>query len=105
MRLEQYPQEQLKRELFEMLGRHLDMSRYRVFCFGSRVMPTGHDRSDIDIGVDGPGPIPVAAWLAIQEELERLPVLYPIEVVDFQRVSPTFRQVALQSSEPFGQAR
>ena len=105
MRLEQYPEDQFKRVFLEIVGRHLDVNRYRVFCFGSRVMPEGHDRSDIDIGIDGPEPIPAGAWLAIQEELERLPVLYPIDVVDFQRVSPMFRQVALQSSEPFGTAR
>ena len=31
MRLEQYPEDQLKRALLEILGRHLDVSRYRVF--------------------------------------------------------------------------
>ena len=105
MRLEQYPEDQLKRVVLEIVGRHLDLNRYRVFCFGSRVRPGGHDRSDIDIGIDGPQPIPAQAWLAIHEELERLPVLYPIDVVDFQRVSPMFRQVALQHSEPLGAAR
>lgn len=101
MRLEHYPVEQLKREILEILGRHLELANHRVFFFGSRVRARGDDRSDIDVGIEGPEPISATAWLAIQEELEQLPILYPIQLVDFRYVSPQFRAVALQQYEPF----
>lgn len=99
MRLEHYPVEKLKSEILEILGRHLNTSQYRVFFFGSRVEGTGTERSDIDVGIEGP-PIPAAAWLEIQEAIENLPILYKVDVVDFREVAPIFREVALQHVEP-----
>lgn len=99
MRLEHYPLEKLKKEILEIVGRHLDASKYRVFFFGSRVSGTGTDRSDIDVGIEGPEPIPYDVLFAIREEVERLPMLYTIDVVDFSRASEDFREVALQHTE------
>jgi predicted nucleotidyltransferase len=99
MRLEHYPVEKLKREILEIIEKHLDSRRYRIFFFGSRVAGTGTERSDIDVGIEGP-PIPGLAWLEIQEAVENLPVLYKIDIVDFSEVAPIFREVALQYVEP-----
>lgn len=99
MRLEHYPAEKLKREILAIVGKHLDLLKYRVFFFGSRVAGKGTERSDIDVGIDGPQPIPAEAWFDIQEELERLPTLYKIELVDFRHVPPKFRHVAGQHTE------
>jgi predicted nucleotidyltransferase len=63
------------------------------FLFGSRATGTQHDRSDIDIGIEGPAPVPRRTLVAIEEELEDAPTLYTIEVVDFQRLPETFRRV------------
>lgn len=98
MRLEHYPVEKLKKEIFDILGRHLDLTKYHVFFFGSRVEGKGTERSDIDVGIEGP-PIPAKTWLDIQEEFENFPTLYKIEIVDFNRVAPIFRKVALQHIE------
>lgn len=100
MRLEHYPLEKLKKEILEIVDRHVDTRVYRVFFFGSRVSEKGTDRSDIDVGIDGPDEISPAAWAAIQEEVEEIPTLYTIDVVDFRRVAPKFREVALQAVEP-----
>lgn len=101
MRLEHYPQEKLKKEILSILAKHLDLKKYKAFFFGSRVSGKGTDRSDIDIGIDGP-PIPASAWFEIEEEIEELPILYKVDFVDFQEVSDKFRQVALQAFEPLG---
>ena len=98
MRLEYYPSEKLKKEVLEILGTHLNMRLYRVFFFGSRVTRKGNDRSDIDIGIEGP-PISSALWMRLEEKLEKLPTLYKIEFVDFSRVSRKFRDVALVQIE------
>jgi predicted nucleotidyltransferase len=78
----------------EVVRRHLPDPAYRVFLFGSRADGTAHERSDIDIGIEGPQPVPQATLASIQEELEEAPTLYTIDVVDFRRVSEKFRRVA-----------
>ena len=77
-----------------VVRRHLPDPAYRVFLFGSRATGTAGDRSDIDIGIEGPAPVPRAALVAIEDELEEAPTLFTVEIVDFARVSETFRRVA-----------
>lgn len=99
MRLENYSSEKLKDQIIKIVGKYLDLSKYSVFFFGSRVAGGGDERSDIDIGIDGANPLPSGALSDIQEELDNLPVLYKIEVVDFHGVSSQFREVALEKIE------
>lgn len=99
MRLEHYPIEKLKKEILEILSRHLNLAEYQVFFFGSRVAGRGTEQSDIDIGIEGEELIPAKALLDIKEEIEELPTLYKIEIVDFKRVAPIFKEVALQYIE------
>ena len=77
-----------------VVRRHIRDPAYRVFLFGSRAAGSAHERSDIDIGIDGPAPVPRRILAAIQDELEEAPTLYTIEVVDFACVSDSFRRVA-----------
>jgi type I restriction enzyme S subunit len=79
-----------------VIRRHVPDPAYRVFLFGSRATGSASERSDIDIGIEGPVPVSRAALAAIHEELEEAPTLYTIEVVDFARVSEKFRRVAEQ---------
>jgi predicted nucleotidyltransferase len=99
MRLEQYDSEKLKQELREIVEKHLDLSRYTVFFFGSRVAGTGDDRSDIDVGIEGDGPVPLDALRRIKEDVELLRLLYKIDIVDMSQTSDSFREVAKQHIE------
>lgn len=99
MKLHCYPESKLKQEILSAVGRHVDLRRYHVFIFGSRAGRTAHERSDVDVGIEGPGPIPAEAFLEIQEEMEHLPTLYRVDVVDFARVDDRFRRVAKQQIE------
>lgn len=67
---------------------------YKIFLFGSRASGEAHDHSDIDIGIEGPTPVSESVLSDIREELEELPTLYTIDVVDFSRVPDKFRAVA-----------
>ena len=98
MHLEYYPADKLKKEILEILGKYLDLSKYKVFFFGSRVRGNSDERADIDIGVEGPE-IPAYAKLEIEEELENLPILYKIDFVDFNNVSDKFKKVAKEHIE------
>jgi len=99
MRIEHYSVEKLKDEILNIVAKYLDISEYKVFFFGSRVSGKGTDHSDIDIGIEGSSPISPEIKLKIEEEIENLPILYKIEIVDFKRVPPKFREVALQNRE------
>src|SRR6266567_5818657 len=77
-----------------IIRRHVPDPAYRVFLFGSRATGSAGERSDIDIGIEGPAPVPREALAAIHEEIEEAPTLYSIDVVDFKRLPEKFRQVA-----------
>jgi predicted nucleotidyltransferase len=78
------------------IRRHLPDPVYRIFLFGSRAAGSAAERSDIDIGIEGPAPVPRSALAAIHDELEEAPTLYTIDVVDFACVPEKFRRVAQQ---------
>lgn len=99
MKLKFYPEKKLKKEILEIVGKHLDLKKYKVFFFGSRAAGKGDERSDIDIGVEGRKPLPAGVLLDIREEIENLPTLYKIEIVDFLQVDKRFRKVALRHIE------
>jgi len=99
MRLKFYSVENLKKQILEIIGKYLDLNCYKVFFFGSRVSGKGDERSDIDIGIEGPKPIPTKIMGKIEEEIEQLPILYKIDVVDFKKVSPKFKKVAKEKIE------
>ncbi len=99
MRLEFYPVEKLKKEILDIIGKQLDLSKYRVFFFGSRISGRGTDRSDIDIGIEGPEPLSAKAQCEIEEAIENLPTLYKLEIVDFKKVASIFKEVAIQHLE------
>lgn len=99
MRLEHQSAEELKTAILAIVGKFLDLKRYRVFFFGSRVSGKSTETSDIDVGIEGSMPVPLDILSKIEEEIEELPTLYKIEIVDFGRVMPKFKEVAKQQIE------
>ncbi len=82
-----------------IIRRHLPGAAHKLFLFGSRASGGAHARSDIDIGIEGPEPVPYETLADIIEELEESPTLYSIDLVDFRCVPEEFRQVA-QARQP-----
>ena len=99
MNIEHYSLEKLKKDISAIIGQYLDLSTYRVFFFGSRVSGKGSERSDIDIGIEGKEPIPVSLLEKIRENINQLPTLYSIDVVDFLNASDDFKKVAREHTE------
>lgn len=99
MKLEFYPAEDLKKEIIKIVSKYLDLNLFRVFFFGSRVKGDSFPRADIDLGIEGPEEIPASIKIKIEEELERLPILYKIDLVDFKNVSERFKREALKHIE------
>lgn len=99
MKLEHLASNQLKEMVKKTVGKYLSLSECQLFFFGSRVKGGSGLRSDVDIGIEGKEKIPAKIKLAIEEELENLPTLYKLELVDFNEVSPHFRKEALKHIE------
>lgn len=85
-------QQQLKKARDRLTG-------YRVVIFGSRATGKAKPRSDFDIGVVGPEPLPLKTFYYIEDLLDAIDTLYTIDWVDLNRVSPQFKQEALKATE------
>lgn len=99
MRLEHGSEEKIKKDILQIIGKHLDLSKYKVFIFGSRVTGKGNDRSDIDVGIEGEEEVPLVLMGKIKDEMEDLPTLYKIDAVDFFQLSDKFKEVAKEKME------
>lgn len=99
MRLKHVSARWLKSEIKRILAEYLDPSAYRFFFFGSRVKGDNFERADIDLGVSGPQAVSAKTKFMIREELDRLPILYKIDLVDFFSVTNRFKKEALKYTE------
>jgi hypothetical protein len=99
MRLEHYPQEKFKKEIKQIVDKHLLPVKYRLFVFGSRVNTAGDEHSDIDIGIEAANEIPAKTIAQLREDIENLNILYKIELVDFKKANSEFKSIALKSTE------
>lgn len=99
MRLENYPEEKLKKELLNIISKHINLEKYDVFFFGSRVSGKGDERSDIDVGISGSESLSLDVISEIKEEIEELPILYKIDVVDFTSAEEKFIKIAEKNIE------
>lgn len=86
-----------KRQIKKIIRKYLPAADCQIFIFGSRVTGENQRFSDVDVGILGPKMIPGHMMVKIQEELESSRIPFKIDVVDFQKVSDSFRQLALKN--------
>ena len=89
----------LRLAIRESVRQFLDPERYQLFIFGSEASGVADRRSDIDIGILGPQPVPGAIMQHIREQLETLRTLRAFDVVDFSAVDDSFKTEALAHAE------
>lgn len=82
----------IARQVAGIVRRVLGDPAYRVFLFGSWVAGEAVPRSDIDIGIEGPMPVPPASMVTIRDACEALSTLRAVDLVDLARVAPDFRE-------------
>jgi len=99
MRLEHKSEKELKKEIIQIAEKYLDLNKYQLFFFGSRVSGKGDSRSDIDLGIKGNKRLSAEISENIKDDLENLPTLYSIDFVDFENVSKDFRELAEKNIE------
>lgn len=69
---------------------------YKIFLFGSWARGNALETSDLDIGILGKEKASWDAMVKIFGEIDELPTLRKIDVVDLKAVSESFRNNALQ---------
>lgn len=99
MKLEYFSQEKLQEQIKGIFRQFLSHGNYRLFFFGSRVKGNNSPRSDIDLGIEGESKLPSRLKLEIEEKLQNLPILYKIDLVDFNDVSGEFRRKVFKNIE------
>ncbi|MDI6802655.1 MAG: nucleotidyltransferase domain-containing protein [Bacteroidota bacterium] len=77
-------------------NRHLLINN-RVILFGSRASGQNKKHSDFDIGILGEKSLSIADFYKLKDALDELPTLYTIDLVDFNKVSKSFRNEALKN--------
>ncbi|HLC40550.1 MAG TPA: nucleotidyltransferase domain-containing protein [Methylomirabilota bacterium] len=71
---------------------------YRTFLFGSWASGEARERSDIDIGIEGPTEVRPATMAEIREACDALPTLFTVDLVDFARAPRDFAANAISRS-------
>lgn len=89
----------IKKVLIDAAKRNIPFKHYKLFYFGSRASGRAAAQSDFDIGIEAEGKMPFSAMEKIKEELEDVPVLQKIDVVDFARVPQEFLMEAKKNME------
>lgn len=89
----------VKSEIVKILKEELFNQDFSAFFFGSRVLGTATERSDIDVGIEGRGSVPENILLRIKSRCANLPTLYTIDVVDFSLIGEDFKKVAKSKIE------
>lgn len=75
-------------------------AEYRTVLFGSWAQGNARPTSDIDIGIVGDRPVPHELMVRIRAQVDSIPTLRKVDVVDLQSVDSRFRDVALKQAKP-----
>ncbi len=76
-----------------------DVRGVEFFLFGSRASGKYNPTSDYDFGIIAPSKLDIGKFFALKDELEEIPVLQKIDVVDFSNVPERFKAVAAQHTK------
>ena len=87
-------------EISEVLKTCFEDKSTRVFLFGSRAAGTARYNSDWDIGVLTEHPVPGHVMTKVRDSLDSIRTLDSFDLVDFNKVSASFRNVAMRKMIP-----
>lgn len=73
---------------------------HQAMLFGSFAKGNAIDTSDIDIAIEGPEPLPARLFFQLTDEIEKIPTLRKIDLVDLQQAGAEFRNEVLSHAKP-----
>ena len=89
----------LLREAVRIVRKYVPDGSYHILLFGSWATQQSLPTSDIDVGILGSGPLDDLVLARIREQIDGLPTLRKIEVVDLWSVEGRFREKAERNAE------
>jgi predicted nucleotidyltransferase len=92
--------DEVVREAFGIIRRHLPAPEFKVFLFGSWAKETADPSSDVDLAVLGPKAVEEMLLLRLREEIAAIPTLRRVDIVDLNRTDERFRQEVLSYGKP-----
>ncbi len=87
----------------KIIRKHLS-EEFRILVFGSWAKGEAMENSDLDVGILGKEKVPWDDMVHIRQELDELPTLRSIDVVDLNSVEDNFRNNALKHAKSIGPA-
>ena len=76
------------------LGRKYRAEGVELFIFGSQSRKDRRPNSDLDLGVEWHRPVSPDLFRTICRDVEDLPTIRKVDLVDFSKASPAWREVA-----------
>jgi predicted nucleotidyltransferase len=89
----------LLRQVVKIVREHVPADSYHILLFGSWATLQSTPTSDIDVGILGPASLDGIVMARIREQIDRLPTLRKIEVVDLRSVEDRFLEEAGRNAE------
>lgn len=90
---------EILKKVVDIIHASLPNIEWKIFLFGSQAKHTNRPTSDIDIAIMGKTPISAEKILDIRENIDHLPTLRSIDIVDLQQTSPQFRDRILKNAK------
>ena len=87
------------KHIVRVIRRYLPDESCRILLFGSWATLEAAPTSDVDIAIAGPTAIVSAVMSNIHEEIDKLPTLRKIQVIDVQQVDDRFRDHILTQGQ------
>ncbi|MEK7123641.1 MAG: nucleotidyltransferase domain-containing protein [Patescibacteria group bacterium] len=82
------------KEIIKIIRKYLS-DDYRIFLFGSWARGDASETSDIDIGILGKEKVVWSIMVKILEDVDNIPTLRKIDVIDFKTKDESFRKSSL----------
>lgn len=92
--------EEVIRKISAIIRRYLPAKDYKIYLFGSWAKGDAVETSDIDIGIFGEEPIDSWILMRIRGEIEAIPTLRKIDIVDLKMVDERFKANVLSYAKP-----
>jgi len=78
----------------QQLARKYQKDGVKLFIFGSFAQDKARPTSDLDLGVEWQGQPNPAVFRRLYQDVQSLPTIRPIDVVDFSQTNSRFKQIA-----------
>ena len=82
--------------LKEIILSLIDNEKVMVFLFGSRISENHSSRADVDIGLLADDKLSTRLFHTIRNAIDESIIPWEVDIVDFTRVDPTFKEEALK---------